>query len=685
LTLFSLSFTLWDIVSHKKNKAMSETLVPKDTELFTTIVGLIKEEPKLSGITFCIESEHVELNLKGISLYLVTRERAYNIQTPLLYEATLVLDTQYLQAETPFPKAEEFIDVLPWPMPKSRLIEALGRAFVQRAQQRLSKDADKHLAKAIKDREELLAISAALSEEHETPRLLDMILMRLRGVTTADAGSLYLVEPYDADKGETRFLRFSLVQNDSKPVNFSQRLMPLDNTSLAGYVAATGKLLNLPRADQLPPDLPIRHAAHFDAETNYPTRSMLTVPITTPAGKALGVVQLINRKRERESKVTKENVDLEVIPFDASDQELASALSGHAAVALENAYLHQEIKKLFEGLVKASVTAIEARDPTTSGHSQRVSQISVALAEKLNHIDTGTYGKIHFDQQELREIEYAALLHDFGKVGVREEILIKAKKLFPWQEKLIRARFAYARRSYEAQLLRARLERLAGGASPAEVLAGMEQELSGVTKQLDTLLTRLLLANEPTPPEGIGPQDLSEAVTTARATIFVDISGEEHPLLTADEVIALSIPRGSLTQEERKEIESHVVHTFEFLAQIPWTRGLRRIPEIAGAHHERVDGRGYPKQKHNVEILPQARILAVSDVFDALTAKDRPYKKAIPLTPALDILTGMAKGGHLDLELVNIFIDSRSFEVVKSSYQSSTSLIAVQAVKKSGA
>jgi hypothetical protein len=210
----------------------------------------------------------------------------------------------------------------------------------------------------------------------------------------------------------------------------------------------------------------------------------------------------------------------------------------------------------------------------------------------------------------------------------------------------------------------------------------MEAEIKNVTDQLDLMMKRVLLANEPTPPEGVGPQDLSEAVTNARATTFLDLGGEEQALLTADEVIALSIPRGSLTQEERREIESHVVHTFEFLVQIPWTRGLRRIPEIAGAHHERVDGRGYPKQRHSDEILPQARILAVSDVFDALTAKDRPYKKAIPLTPALDILTGMAKGGHLDMELVNIFIDSRAFEVVKASYQSSASLLAVQAVKK---
>jgi HD-GYP domain-containing protein (c-di-GMP phosphodiesterase class II) len=662
---------------------MSETLAPKNMELFATIIDLIKEEPKLSGISASIKEGGLELILKGLSLYIVTGDRARSTTLPPLeYEATLVLDAQYLQSELPLPKAEEFLDMLPWPMPRPRLMEALGRAFTQRSHQRLSKDADKRLTKATKDREELLAISAALSEEHETPRLLDMILLRLRGVTTADAGSLYLVEPYDADQGETRFLRFSLVQNDSMPVNFSQRLMPLDNTSLAGYVAATGKVLNLPRADQLPPELPVQHAARFDAETNYPTRSMLTVPITTPAGKALGVVQLINRKRERDGKVTRENVDTEVIPFDSSDQELASALAGHAAVALENSYLHQEIKRLFEGLVKASVTAIEARDPTTSGHSQRVSQLSVALAEKLNHVETGTYSKIRFDQQELREIEYAALLHDFGKVGVREEVLIKAKKLFPWQEKLIRARFAYARRAYETQLLRARLERLARGASPEEVLANMEQEINKVTGQLDIMLQRVLLANEPTPPEGVGPQDLSEAVITARATIFLDLGGQEQPLLTADEVIALSIPRGSLTQEERREIENHVVHTFEFLAQIPWTRGLRRIPEIAGAHHERVDGRGYPKQKHDREILPQARILAVSDVFDALTAKDRPYKKAIPLTPALDILTGMAKGGHLDIELVNIFIESHAFEVVKASYQSGASLIAVHAAKK---
>lgn len=658
---------------------------PAALQLFHSVVALIKEEPKLSGISFSVEEDRLELTLRGVSIFILSGARAKaEGKTPIVHELTLVLDDLYHDPEIVIPRSDEYLDVLPWPMPKGRFIEALGRAFTQRANQKKFQDIEKGLSKATKDREELLAISAALSEEHETDRLLEMILLRLRGITSADAGSLYLVEPYDADKGETRFLRFSLVQNDSKPVNFSQRLMPLDNTSLAGYVAATAQALNLPRADQLPPDLPVRHAARFDAETGYPARSMLTVPIVTPAGKVLGVVQLINRKKERATKVTRENVEKEVIPFDAADQELACALAGHAAVSLENAYLHQEIKRLFEGLVKAAVTAIEARDPTTSGHSQRVSQLSVSLAEKINRVETGTYSRTRFDPQEIREIEYAALLHDFGKVGVREEVLIKAKKLFPWQEKMIRARFAYARRSYESQLLRNRIDRINAGIPTAEALAGLDAEIKRVQEQLDTMLKRVLMANEPTPPEGVGPQDLSEAVTTARATVFPDVLGEDQNLLTADEVIALSIPRGSLTSEERREIESHVVHTFEFLVQIPWTRGLRRIPEIAGAHHERVDGRGYPKQRHVEEILPQARILAVADVFDALTAKDRPYKKAIPLTPALDIITGMARGGHLDTELVQIFIESKAYEVVRSSFQSSASLIAVQAVKKPG-
>jgi HD-GYP domain-containing protein (c-di-GMP phosphodiesterase class II) len=650
------------------------------SQFFQGLPAWFRAEPSLSE--FSLEEQDGALVLRRGAEVLVLRESVSGLRDEER-ETTLFLDPSYHQGGSDIEGTARLCEHLPSPLPLPRLREAIVRAFSQHEDARRAREADKTLARAKADRDELLAISAALSEEHEIERLLSMILQRLRGITYADAGSLYLVEPPNAAPTDRRMLRFSLVQNDSKPVDFSERLMPLDHSSLAGYVASTGQPLNLARADAPPADLPVRHAARFDAETGYPARSLLTVPMTTPAGKVLGVVQLINRKRERDTRIHAKNVDQEVIPFDAGDQELARSLASQAAVALENALLHREIKGLFEGLVRASVTAIEARDPTTSGHSQRVSLLSVALAQRINHVGTGPYAGVSFDDQSLKEIEYAALLHDFGKVGVREEVLVKSKKLFPWQEKLLRARFALAKKSYEAQLLQQRLSRVRAGQSLQDALGDLEPELERVRGQLSELLRMLLMANEPVPPEGAGNYDLSSVVMQARSTLYPNEDGVEEPLLTADEVIALSIPRGSLTAEERREIESHVEHTFKFLIQIPWTRDLRRIPEIAGAHHERVDGRGYPKQRAATEILPQARILAVADVFDALTAKDRPYKKAIPLTPALDIITGMARGGHLDPDLVKLFIESRAYDVVKvSDNLSAASLLAVKAVTK---
>lgn len=668
------------------DSAGEAALPPMASVIGEDLLSQLTAEPRLKGAAIRLAGSFLVVSLNGVELLVADAEEALKGgQGEFLPEGTVLLDRRYASPDRAIPHPERFLDILPAPLPVARLAEALLRAISRLQANRQVEESLRSVKRAEADREELLAISAALSEEHETDRLLSMILQRLRGITKADAGSLYLVEPYNANPGESRFLRFALVQNDSMPVNFSQKLLPLDHSSLAGYVAATGQPLNLARADLPPADLPVRHAARFDAETGYPARSMLTVPMVTPAGKVLGVVQLINRKRKRGHTITLENVDTEVIPFDRGDQELARSLASQAAVALENSYLHKDIKNLFEGLVRASVTAIEARDPTTSGHSLRVSQLAVELAKRLDRVEAGPYAGLSFSPWELRELEYAALLHDFGKVGVREEVLVKAKKLFPWEEKLLKARFAFAQKSYEAQILMHHIERLLRGEPPDQVMASMGGEISRIKRELAEILRGVLAANEPVPPEGINPLDLSDAIARARSTLYPNEEGEEEPLLTSDEVISLSIPRGSLTAEERREIESHVTHTFEFLIQIPWTRELRRIPEIAGAHHERMDGRGYPRQRHGDEILPQARILAVADVFDALTAKDRPYKKAIPLTPALDILVGMARGGHLDPELVKIFIESRAYEVVKVSDQySSTSLLAVQAVKKPG-
>jgi response regulator RpfG family c-di-GMP phosphodiesterase len=315
---------------------------------------------------------------------------------------------------------------------------------------------------------------------------------------------------------------------------------------------------------------------------------------------------------------------------------------------------------LFDGFVNASVTAIEQRDPTTSGHSQRVAIYTEELAKTVAAVTTGAYAGVKFDPAQLKEIRYAALLHDFGKVGVREEVLVKAKKLYPLQLELLRQRFDYIRKEIEATSVRRKLqvylERDRGGAL-AEI-ARLTEDFDQRLKRVDEYFQFILDSNEPTLMEGGKFDKLREIANQ----YYVDQAGVERPYLSADEVRLLLIPKGSLDASERLQIESHVVHTFNFLKQIPWTKGLRNIPGIARAHHEKLDGTGYPYKLRADEIPLPAKMMTICDIYDALTAADRPYKRAVPIERALGILRDCAKAGEVDTELVNHFIDAKIYE-----------------------
>jgi response regulator RpfG family c-di-GMP phosphodiesterase len=266
---------------------------------------------------------------------------------------------------------------------------------------------------------------------------------------------------------------------------------------------------------------------------------------------------------------------------------------------------------------------------------------------------------VRWTDDDLRELEYASVLHDFGKIGVREEVLVKAKKLYPSQLEVVRTRFGMAARSLEVDVLRRKLEALRRGAGDAE-LASFDRELIERRAELEAALAAVVDANEPKVIRGGEFQRIEEI---AQET-YVNHEGAVGRLLTDAEVIALSIPRGSLTPTEFDEIRSHVLHTFEFLSQIPWGRKLRRVAHIAGAHHERLDGTGYPHRLHGSEIPLQSKIMAVSDIFDALTAADRPYKKAVPIGRAIDILGMEVSDGHVDGELVRLFVDAKVWEAL---------------------
>ncbi len=527
-------------------------------------------------------------------------------------------------------------------------------------QQRLTNEQlDAALLRKTRELHELNKIGVALSAERDIDTLLEQILLKSREITAADAGSLYLVERgKEHESSEDDRLRFVLAQNDSLQVPFEQFAMPLSQTSIAGYVALTGQVVSVADAYQLPAGSPYSISRSYDETSGYRTKSMLVVPMRDHHDEVIGVLQLINKKRDPRAMLRHATlVDENVVPFTSVDEELVSSLASQAAVAFENTRLIAGIKQLFDSFVRASVTAIEARDPTTSGHSERVAVLTVGLAEVVDRLDSPRFRGVRFTADQLQEIRYASLLHDFGKVGVREKVLIKGKKLFVGELMLIRQRFAYIKRSLEAELLRGQLEALRSGAPP-EHLARLEADLQRRSAEVDEILRRIVTANEP----ALLEDENFRVLMDLPSKYFVDLEGQTQPYLTPNELQALSIRRGSLSEQERREIESHVTHTFRFLSQIPWTGEYRRIPEIAYAHHEKLDGSGYPRRLSAEEIPLQSKMMTISDIYDALVAWDRPYKKAVPVTRALDILHEEAGAGKVDRELLGLFVESKVWE-----------------------
>jgi HD-GYP domain-containing protein (c-di-GMP phosphodiesterase class II) len=541
----------------------------------------------------------------------------------------------------------------------SRVVErTLDAAFQNIELSQRERAAREALKIAEREREELNQIGMALSTQRDISSLLSLILAKAREITGADAGSLYLVEE---EAGGRRHLRFMLTQNDSFDFPFQEFVMPLAEDSMAGYTALRGEVLNFADAYKIPIGRPYRFNDRYDRESGYRTRSLLTLPMKNAKGEVLGVLQLINSKRKREARLENtEDVSKHVQPFRERAVHLALSLASQAAVAYENRKLYHEIETLFEGFVSAAVTAIEQRDPTTSGHSLRVASYTQGLAEVVDAASSGPYAAAHFDREQMKEIRYAALLHDFGKVGVREEVLVKAKKLYPLQLDVVRQRFDYIRKEVEASTVRRKLqvylERDRGDAL-AEI-ARLSEDFDQRLNRIEDYTRFILQANEPTLLEKTASQKLREI----GAQSFSDPKGMERPYLNSDELRLLSIPKGSLDASERLEIESHVVHTFNFLKQIPWTKSLKEIPEIARAHHEKLNGTGYPYKLHGDEIPLPTKMMTVCDIFDALTASDRPYKRAVPVDRALAILEDCVRANEIDSELFRLFREARVYE-----------------------
>lgn len=464
---------------------------------------------------------------------------------------------------------------------------------------------------------------------------LETTLESFLDLVRCDAGSIYTVRK-NACGGQT--LKFEVIITRSialqrLPEYLRSLEFNIDDSSIVGKTAHHKKpiLLNLIRK---------RHeiSSCVGEKLNYPTRNIFSGPLVTPRGDLVGVIQLLN-KLPRDGGAFDPHDPCPLPNFDDQDERLFSIIAGQTALAIENSMLLEEQERLMEGFVKACVTAIEARDPVTSGHSTRVSNYTVGLAEAVNRTTTGPLREVMFTPPQLRELRFASMLHDVGKIGVKEEILQKRQKLLPHELEMI---------SMRLRLMR------------AHMLLLQETEKRSYSEHLnriDSAWSRLVEASEPSVPAEL-TFDLLKDLQSLQVAFG---QGDVLTVLTDEEVQKLSIVNGTLSQPERLEIQSHVNKTFDILKMIPWSRGLERVSEIAYKHHEKLDGSGYPRGLTAENIPAQTRMLTICDIFDALTARDRPYKLAMGPERALDVIAANVRAGKLDGDYFHVFMEANLY------------------------
>ena len=533
-----------------------------------------------------------------------------------------------------------------------------------------------------RDQEDLINIGKSLSVEKDPSKLLRLILFLSKKITGADAGSIYLIE--ENEKGEKQ-LRFKFSHTFSKDIPIEEFVMPMNMKSIAGYVAITGKVLNLEDMYRLPENSSYSFNTSIDKLHHYRSKTMLAVPMRNHLDEIIGVIQLLNSKEDMrgnreitgneafEIRLEKpEDFETRVVRFDPRYEGLMEAVASQAAIAIENNRMIKQIETQFEEFVKASVNAIESRDKATSGHSFRVAEICKEMAVSINQEDQGVYRDTQFSPTAIKELEYAALLHDFGKVYIDLAIFMKGKKLFPKDFETLMMKMNYLYRIIELQYILCE-NNLLDDTGSKEIRTQVEgyrmdreQKLASVKKIKDTVRS----LNEPTVTDRDPDEILESIIGEIRQVNCDDIEGNRVEVIDPPTRTNLAIKRGSLNEEERKEIESHVIHTYNFVSKIPWPPEFKNIPEIALKHHEKLDGTGYPYGLKKEEIPIQARMMAIADIYDALTASDRPYKKALPKEVALKILNDEAKNNKIDADLLDVFIRHRIYDKVdKDSFR----------------
>ena len=500
-------------------------------------------------------------------------------------------------------------------------------------------------------------IGRALSGVQDLNTLLEMIVDQARNFTNADAGTLYIVE--------NNTLRFQIVQNDSLKIRMggkSGETIPfppveLKETNVSAFVALKGVSVNIP--DVYDTDLfDFTGPKKFDQSTGYRSKSMLVVPMRNHENDIIGVLQLLNATNP---------ISNEVIAFSQDYENLSESLASQAAVSITNAKLIANMTELFEAFVKVMATAIDEKSPVTGGHIRRVADLTLTMAEVIHDIDEGHFKDKTFSPDQMYELRIAAYMHDIGKVTSPVEIVEKAKKLQTIFDRIqyVRLRMAYIIQKIKLEGQEAKIKILQNGSSP-EKLNSIEKETLEKLMEIEEIQRFINKCNEPG--EFLDDEILVRLKEVSEKT-YIDDAGEQQPFLTADELVNLSIRRGSITEKERQKMQGHAAVTLKMLKQIPFTKKLKNIPDFAGAHHEFLNGKGYPLGLKGDEISFEGRLMAVTDIAEALTASDRPYKKAMPLETVYRILRSMVEGGELDPNLVELFIEKEVYKTYQKKHE----------------
>ena len=521
--------------------------------------------------------------------------------------------------------------------------------------QRTSASAAAEARDLVQRLEQLNAVGALLSAERDINRLLESILVAAKSITRADGGTLYRLT-------DERTLRFEIVRTSSlkyylggttgNPVPFYPIQLYKDgkpnDSMVAAQAALTGKTINIADA-YVAEGFDFTGTRAFDSKTGYRSKSFLTVPMRNHENEIIGVLQLINAT---------DPVSGEIVPFSPSDQRLAESLASQAAIALTNRMLINQLEQLFESFINLINTAIDEKSPYTGGHCQRVPTLTMMLAEAVNETTEGPFRDFSMNEKDRYELKIAGLLHDCGKVTTPVHVVDKATKLETLYDRihLIDTRFEVLKRDAEIETLKTKL-RLLEQKKPVEA-AEQDRLLRERLRELDDDCRFLRACN--IGGERMRDEDIAR-VRRIAAYRWRDVAGHEADFLTEDEVKNLTIRAGTLTEDERKVINHHIVATIKMLEALPWPRHLTKVPEYAGGHHERMDGKGYPKGLTREQMSVQARCMGIADIFEALTAKDRPYKKGKTLSESLEILGRMKLNNHVDPDLFDIFVRKKVY------------------------